>query len=205
METRKPLRHSPKPIRFNGATSSRTWKPRPGDLRRTGAGCFNGATSSRTWKRLLGSGSGGGNFRFNGATSSRTWKHSAEWGEPASFPTLQWSHVLTNVETCEASMSSRSTPSLQWSHVLTNVETALCCIRKTGFAARFNGATSSRTWKLPSSYFAQSMERLLQWSHVLTNVETPGGTIWLDRDAVASMEPRPHERGNSKEARRQKV
>src|SRR5215208_4987167 len=40
---------------------------------------------------------------FNGATSSRTWKP-GEMGEylPA-FLKLQWSHVLTNVETCSTS------------------------------------------------------------------------------------------------------
>ncbi len=60
---------------------------------------------------------------------------------------------------------------LQWSHVLTNVETA--------FLVQF---------------FREHV--LLQWSHVLTNVETSGATIDGIVVEIASMEPRPHERGN---------
>src|ERR1700759_4851607 len=60
---------------------------------------------------------------------------------------LQWSHVLTNVETCSRIAPSIGTNSLQWSHVLTNVETI--------------------------SHVAQTYaQNRLQWSHVLTNVET---------------------------------
>src|ERR1700749_4082993 len=36
--------------RFNGATSSRTWKQRPPTFDYFPKRCFNGATSSRTWK-----------------------------------------------------------------------------------------------------------------------------------------------------------
>src|ERR687884_237052 len=61
---------------------------------------------------------------FNGATSSRTWKQT--WGKPERTITeqLQWSHVLTNVETNGG-------------------------VKRPGKAERFNGATSSRTWKPP--------------------------------------------------------
>ncbi len=39
-------------------------------------------------------------------------------------PRLQWSHVLTNVETrCRDPHATRRDLVLQWSHVLTNVET----------------------------------------------------------------------------------
>src|ERR1043166_7797278 len=37
---------------------------------------------------------------------------------------------------------------------------------------------------------------MLQWSHVLTNVETRQHRYWYFRPDDASMEPRPHERGN---------
>ena len=36
---------------------------------------------------------------------------------------LQWSHVLTNVETSRSAVSAAMLILLQWSHVLTNVET----------------------------------------------------------------------------------
>jgi hypothetical protein len=84
-------------------------EPRPHERGNKGAGCvgltvgvcFNGATSSRTWKhpyeltpeQLL--------FGFNGATSSRTWKLSRAMAQTRSRWSLQWSHVLTNVETVE--------------------------------------------------------------------------------------------------------
>ncbi len=59
---------------------------------------------------------------FNGATSSRTWKALHVLTRTLVVSVLQWSHVLTNVES-----RSRS--------VLLDLE------------LRFNGATSSRTWK----------------------------------------------------------
>src|ERR1043166_9364189 len=62
---------------------------------------------------------------------------------------------------------------LQWSHVLTNVET---CGRLLEVFGR----------------------DVLQWSHVLTNVETLTSIGVKAKSLVASMEPRPHERGNSK-------
>src|SRR5262245_52074436 len=39
---------------------------------------------------------------FNGATSFRTWKHSCATSEPRCTVALQWSHVLSNVETQRA-------------------------------------------------------------------------------------------------------
>ena len=84
---------------FNGATSSRTWKPLHPTGHRGSFFCFNGATSSRTWKPCCrcrsclaapfasmeprpherGNPTDGDWMRrdwecFNGATSSRTWK-----------------------------------------------------------------------------------------------------------------------------------
>ena len=37
---------------------------------------------------------------------------------------------------------------------------------------RFNGATSSRTWKAVNATQTKRRQRKLQWSHVLTNVES---------------------------------
>src|ERR1043166_8347969 len=62
---------------------------------------------------------------------------------------------------------------LQWSHVLTNVETGARPSPPEDAPGRFNGATSSRTWKPTSA---------------------PNCSTYL----LASMEPRPHERGNEK-------
>ena len=68
-----------RPGRFNGATSSRTWKPvQLHAINHTSLG-FNGATSSRTWKLPvpLQPNPLQPNWIcicFNGATSSRTWK-----------------------------------------------------------------------------------------------------------------------------------
>ena len=87
--------------------------------------------------------------------------------------TLQWSHVLTNVETIAiGGCVGISKQQLQWSHVLTNVETAHRDRARFPDRACFNGATSSRTWKQ------------------LANQRIVSGVN------AASMEPRPHERGN---------
>src|ERR1043166_6025493 len=61
--------------------------------------CFNGATSSRTWKRRRPPRKGAAKQCFNGATSSRTWKLSRCPLDLQRRFGLQWSHVLTNVET----------------------------------------------------------------------------------------------------------
>ena len=158
--------------RFNGATSSRTWKrarlPCPRAQRRR----FNGATSSRTWKRLCAAFGkpdllhasmeprphergnchqaillSQWNGCFNGATSSRTWKLLGEQSGLIEMRLLQWSHVLTNVETAKKPAAKKSDNLLQWSHVLTNVETGNGSRQKGGQSICFNGATSSRTWK----------------------------------------------------------
>ncbi len=94
---------------------------------------------------------------------------------PSFFVTLQWSHVLTNVETTSTRRQQRREYRLQWSHVLTNVETRrrrrdqleleVASMEPrphergnspTGRSSTrrrtcFNGATSSRTWKLAGS------------------------------------------------------
>ena len=97
---------------------------------------------------------------------------------------LQWSHVLTNVETKRVSESHFvcKCPSMEpRPHERGNPP----LYRSTGRGEKsFNGATSSRTWKLtPPSRMSPGL-RLLQWSHVLTNVET----ILPTGDAVASKQ-----------------
>src|ERR1043166_4525954 len=87
---------------------------------------------------------------------------------------LQWSHVLTNVETRQhrywylrpddASMEPR--PHERGNYYGKDEEQA---VQKC-----FNGATSSRTWKLLRQGRGAGRTEVLQWSHVLTNVETNG-------------------------------
>ena len=133
--------------------------------------CFNGATSSRTWKR-------GTEVEDAGEDTGLQWSHvltNVETSRRARpllrKALLQWSHVLTNVETPDARRLGHTREELQWSHVLTNVETE--SLRQTEQQTwGFNRATSSRTWKL------------LRCKEMDVNTEQ------------ASMEPRPHERGN---------
>jgi len=62
---------------------------------------------------------------------------------------------------------------LQWSHVLSDVETTTYATSYVRRARSFNGATSFQTWKqLPRSGTASTSTPLLQWSHVLSDVET---------------------------------
>ena len=61
--------------------------------------------------------------------------------------------------------------------------------------SRFNGATSSRTWKVKWRRDMQNERHVLQWSHVLTNVERRAQKRAYVGAVRASMEPRPHERG----------
>ncbi len=82
---------------------------------------------------------------------------------------------------------------LQWSHVLTNVESRAACFARCSIPG-FNGATSSRTWKASKWKDLILPHWLLQWSHVLTNVERREAGR-EDAGKHASMEPRPHERG----------
>src|ERR1043166_3041045 len=84
---------------FNGASSPGTWNTMVAGHDPAAAGCFNGATSSRTWKRRRPPRKGAAKQCFNGATSSRTWKLSRCPLDLQRRFGLQWSHVLTNVET----------------------------------------------------------------------------------------------------------
>src|ERR1043165_7015463 len=109
---------------------------------------------------------------------------------------LQWSHVLTNVETYTCAVPPSGQATLQWSHVLTNVETR-------GNKGEVAGSVGTLQWshvltnvETTRSPFASIWLTALQLSHVLTNVETRGPSGGHSHGAGASMEPRPHERGN---------
>ncbi len=168
----------PSPRRFNGATSFRTWKrlclallasarsasmePRPFERGNNaewptrpqfGRKCFNGATSFRTWKL---------SFRpspIPGKGASM---------EPRPFERGNWDVLIS---------LAKDYP-LQWSHVLSNVETTSG--RRCRCARRrcFNGATSFRTWKLDLVPQGIKQPGWLQWSHVLSNVETRSGVAF---------------------------
>ena len=110
---------------------------------------------------------------FNGATSSRTWKVRA-----ATRPKTLWSSFngATSSRTWKEwhpTLRRWLSVRLQWSHVLTNVESRFRQRLRAALVS-FNGATSSRTWK-----GGQCLQR-------------------TDAGKLASMEPRPHERGKSK-------
>src|SRR5205085_11923326 len=86
---------------------------------------------------------------------------------------LQWSHVLTNVETADAVRAWQPTPPASMEprphergNVGIGVATVVC-------------------------------RPELQWSHVLTNVETPPRSRALRKEGRAPMRPRPHERENT--------
>ena len=88
-----------------------------------------------------------------------------------------------------------ASPSLQWSHVLTNVESVVVIVKGRLHKFSFNGATSSRTWKEAKYRAVGNGVPVLQWSHVLTNVERISTAVKRPTPGQASMEPRPHERG----------
>ena len=78
-----------------------------------------------------------------------------------------------NVETPSTTTRRTARFKLQWSHVLMNVETT----------------SNARKRRSPRTS--------LQWSHVLMNVETVARAVVGELRQLASMEPRPHERGNT--------
>src|SRR5919202_712154 len=116
---------------------------------------------------------GGGAAGFNGATSSRIWKRPPARVRRSQVATLQWSHILTDMET----PAGRPNPPLnrrplQWSHILTDMETVI------------------------RAFVAAPCESL-QWSHILTDMET-WPIAWASLPtSPASMEPHPHGYGNS--------
>ena len=107
---------------------------------------------------------------FNGATSSRTWKGGWTLILITAETVLQWSHVLTNVESHRKFNNCGGYNTLQWSHVLTNVESR--CRAK------------GRPLRSAASMEPRPHER---GKFKLRAV--------LHSASEASMEPRPHERG----------
>ena len=138
--------------------------------------------------------------RFNGATSSRTWKR----GCPDCLVTRMWDasmeprpHERGNLEhrleddlgLLPASMEPRphERGNSPWGRPTATTTT------------RFNGATSSRTWK-------RRGRRHGPRPHVRFNGATSSRTWKLPRKLIiiaeveiVSMEPRPHERGNTRD------
>ena len=110
---------------------------------------------------------------FNGATSSRTWKGQLMPPSKPHFVTgLQWSHVLTNVE---SSLNSRRAFATSPASMEPRPHERGKSAQSTTLAplqSGFNGATSSRTWKVEAVTIQENRRRRLQWSHVLTNVES---------------------------------
>ncbi len=83
---------------------------------------------------------------------------------------LQWSHVLSNVESATGTVMVKALAELQWSHVLSNVERLSADVPAQG-RPRFNGATFFRTWREGAIPRRGNQSQALQWSHVLSNVE----------------------------------
>ena len=134
---------------------------------------FNGATSSRTWKADRPLESSHCQSGFNGATSSRTWKgRKLTWFSPILRRASMEPRPHERGKMPPRVRVVSVTRSLQWSHVLTNVESMVCpfysihpirasmeprphergkpiagSANAANRTASFNGATSSRTWK----------------------------------------------------------
>ena len=85
---------------------------------------------------------------------------------------LQWSHAQSSVETAVSQWARAFASELQWSHAQSSVETGPRPAIKLGFDA-------------------------LQWSHAQSSVETPFRPSGEVVSNMASMEPRPIERGNT--------
>jgi hypothetical protein len=168
--------HAPGVAGFNGATTSRSWK------------LATGVRPVRSYHR-----------RFNGATTSRSWKHGPTSPSPSQPSTLQWSHDLSVVETM-VMIDGQNKPmvlqwshdlsvvetsrdriveqrrhGLQWSHDLSVVETARTAARIPLPRLRFNGATTSRSWKPPEIQFRRFGRRRLQWMYCSRQSGRNGG------------------------------
>ena len=114
-------------LRFNGATTSRSWIPC--DLRwlksRYRYPSFNGATTSRSWipLSLASHTPTPSTTRFNGATTSRSWILSVNFFDSKTQCKFQWGHNLSVMDT-------------DYSYEASVME----------IANGFNGATTSRSW-----------------------------------------------------------
>ena len=86
---------------------------------------------------------------------------------------LQWGHVVVDVEgTTQLRGAALCMMTLQWGHVVVDVEGARGGMVFPAVLARFNGATSSSTWKAPSRLHCRGWGCwALQWGHVVVDVE----------------------------------
>src|ERR1051326_5227681 len=89
-----------------------------------------------------------GGKRFNGATSFRTWKHFEAIGQIVNNGMASMEpHPSERGNSHSPCNSADQWPSLQWSHILPNVETSPPRTNRRRVKRCFNGATSFRTWK----------------------------------------------------------
>src|SRR5437763_644119 len=108
---------------------------------------FNGATSSRIWKR----GCALTKAAAHQDTSMEPHPHGygntivERYGPEAAGVDLQWSHILTDMETLLAPSLLLRQVNLQWSHILTDMETSVT---------------------ITDALFGKT----LQWSHILTDM-----------------------------------
>ncbi len=132
---------------------------------------------------------------------------------------LQWGHVVVDVEgvvvSCMslsgalASMGPRrrrrgrtqwaTKPTnhdpLQWGHVVVDVEGRRRAQTRWPSTRRFNGATSSSTWKGPRRAAGSGSSASLQWGHVVVDVEGDNRCFPECLCKLASMGPRRRRRG----------
>ncbi len=88
-----------------------------------------------------------------------------------SGPQLQWGHDLSVVESCRSPAYGLPRSALQWGHDLSVVESDSVG-RWTRADARFNGATTSRSWNPLWRRRCNARPGPLQWGHDLSVVES---------------------------------
>ena len=161
---------------------------------------------------------------FNGATSSSTLKGTGDrLSTTTPAPQLQWGHVVVDVEGAgqvpvpagipAASMGPRRRRRGRVIAAAPDMLEALASMgprrRRRGRSStkrsrgsrpdrRFNGATSSSTWKAPPLKYSPPQTWPLQWGHVVVDVEGKFNTLENNAAVVAaSMGPRRRRRGRS--------
>ena len=132
---------------------------------------FNGATTSRPWRVHPGTSTVRFSPGFNGATTSRPWRVPHRVSPTSSTAELQRSHDLAAVESRDARGSSGHIHTLQRSHDLAAVERRRARPQKTE-GSGFNGATTSRPWRVGHSGTGAKESLELQRSHDLAAVES---------------------------------
>ena len=155
--------------------------------------CFNGATSARSWKWCELWRPPRPAYGFNGATSARSWKLGGGGGQ-GSWMTASMGPRARARGNSTAPTSGQVLGWLQWGHERALVEIAN---RGTshGTQARFNGATSARSWK---SRMAENGCTITSGFNGATSARSwkSGHRLSLVSGARASMGPRARARGN---------